>query len=631
MVVRKSCADGNQFFQTCSYVCVYGLVGWRTNALHTMLQSIGDGGGAIAGVENKEVVLKSLLPWKVVPELSERGVPINISDDTSVAYDNGCQLGYSLALQQQYRHLGNNNKTGSLINKQCHETVDYRKSCDQSDLVFIKHKLSKILHDSFQKTASVHNANDGVEAMKAIENSKKQLMSMAATEIVDSVLVPLCHHEDGDQLEDGLLRPNGELASLESTGDLLCKGREFSPNTAHTGKCIDETFMLGMKQHADSVYCNRYYESGDGASGRRATNLAIYPFLKDILYHITSNTRESSYCKEIFSLFGPKSEGETIDYSRNYEKTNRYTNTIYNTGIHYGQMLCNRSYYSNTSKQNADETPLNGKISSFSLFSGHDTVILPVLTALGVFKPIGKHSDVHKKANLRGKHKSLDEMHCEWPPYASRIVFEVYNPKSLVPDDSNKKLSKDKNAKQYMQNFPFFLPFEVDNDSNSRGRLVVKQQQELEMSMANGSISSLLQLYGTASASYLYEPYVRILYNGKVITPYVDACKAYHRMVVQNKIKQSEIMRMNNERKASTQATLVSFIESNRIMNNRYHNGALLSTDICPLSVYETHLESLLADDDGGGDQPSDNRGPFYKNKYKYVSKHYQSRCNTIN
>jgi acid phosphatase len=39
-----------------------------------------------------------------------------------------------------------------------------------------------------------------------------------------------------------------------------------------------------------------------------------------------------------------------------------------------------------------------------SIFSGHDTVIAPVLAALGVYK---------------------DEL-CVWPPYASRIVFELW-------------------------------------------------------------------------------------------------------------------------------------------------------------------------------------------------------------
>ena len=44
-----------------------------------------------------------------------------------------------------------------------------------------------------------------------------------------------------------------------------------------------------------------------------------------------------------------------------------------------------------------------------TIFSGHDTVIAPVLAALGVYR---------------------QKQMCVWPPYASRIAFEVYVRKS---------------------------------------------------------------------------------------------------------------------------------------------------------------------------------------------------------
>jgi len=373
-----------------------------------------------------------------------------------------------------------------------------------------------------------------------------------------------------------------------------------------------------MKQHADSVYCSRYYESGEGGTGRQATNLAIYPFLKDILHHVTSNTRETQYCRDISAFAKPSVRDED-----NYEQTSRYTNTIYNTGIHYGQRLCSRNRSEHS--QSKSETSHNEKVSSFSLFSGHDTVILPVLTALGVFKPI--NGDVGDKTNLRGKHETLDEMHCEWPPYASRIVFEVYNPNSLV--DSK---HQDSETKKYQRNFPFFLPFKSTNRSISNGHQFVGEHEEhYASSMSNGSVSSLLNLYGSASASYLYEPYIRILYNGKVITPYIGACKAYHRMVLHNKVKQSEALRRGDKKKSNTRPTVVGFIETNSILDNKYHNGVLLSTDVCPLSVYEAHLESIVVG--GGGkltDKESGSRGPFYKDGYQYVNNQYKNRCNKL-
>ncbi len=45
-----------------------------------------------------------------------------------------------------------------------------------------------------------------------------------------------------------------------------------------------------------------------------------------------------------------------------------------------------------------------------SVFSGHDTVIAPVLSALGVYR----------------------DKFCVWPPYASRIVFEVARAKTIA-------------------------------------------------------------------------------------------------------------------------------------------------------------------------------------------------------
>ncbi len=54
-----------------------------------------------------------------------------------------------------------------------------------------------------------------------------------------------------------------------------------------------------------------------------------------------------------------------------------------------------------------------------TIFSGHDTVIAPVLAALGVFN--GKY--------------------CGWPAYASRIVFELYSKKNLKFSNSSELLN----------------------------------------------------------------------------------------------------------------------------------------------------------------------------------------------
>ena len=51
-----------------------------------------------------------------------------------------------------------------------------------------------------------------------------------------------------------------------------------------------------------------------------------------------------------------------------------------------------------------------------TIFSGHDTVVAPVLAALSVY--------------------SSTEL-CRWPPYASRIVFELWQPVGRAVQDIN--------------------------------------------------------------------------------------------------------------------------------------------------------------------------------------------------
>jgi hypothetical protein len=55
--------------------------------------------------------------------------------------------------------------------------------------------------------------------------------------------------------------------------------------------------------------------------------------------------------------------------------------------------------------------------SGLTIFSGHDTVIAPTLAGLGVY--------------------DRDSFLCRWPSYASRIVFELYRPRSMTANKSS--------------------------------------------------------------------------------------------------------------------------------------------------------------------------------------------------
>lgn len=122
-------------------------------------------------------------------------------------------------------------------------------------------------------------------------------------------------------------------------------------------ECVSENLLTEMMMDADHVFCDRYLGSHGGLN---ATRLSIYPFMSEIVDNLKLSMDSSTS-----STTGSVARKVTI-------------------------------------------------------FSGHDTVISPVLTALGVYKQF-----------------------CTWPPLASRIVFELWQ---LKPSSSSKPLSTDKNG-----------------------------------------------------------------------------------------------------------------------------------------------------------------------------------------
>jgi len=108
------------------------------------------------------------------------------------------------------------------------------------------------------------------------------------------------------------------------------------------------------QDESDREYCGVFAGAEGGLS---ATSLSIYPFLREVTQHIVHAALHGEVALEASSSL-PKS--------------------------------------ASTSK-----TPVK-----LSVFSGHDTVIAPVLAGLGVYRD-----------NL-----------CKWPGYASSIVFELWQP-----------------------------------------------------------------------------------------------------------------------------------------------------------------------------------------------------------
>mgnify|MGYP006077882493 CR=1 FL=1 len=116
---------------------------------------------------------------------------------------------------------------------------------------------------------------------------------------------------------------------------------------------------------------NRYTGSNGGLIG---TRIAMYPFLLEILERLEGAALAENHGREIDVMIQDRLDrGETAEPGEGEDLMELKGGDIFGSGV------------------------------KLSVFSGHDTVIAPVLAALGVY-----------------------DDHCEWPPYASRIAFELY-------------------------------------------------------------------------------------------------------------------------------------------------------------------------------------------------------------
>jgi len=212
-----------------------------------------------------------------------------------------------------------------------------------------------------------------------------------------------------------------------------------------------------------------------------------------------------------------------------------------------------------------------------SVFSGHDTVIMPLLAALGVFD------------NPNARSRSPDKLWCEWAPYASRVVFELYTP-SAAGSDALTLLSAAGAAAQ------------------ASGRLgvgKVNAERMINAERAYGNLRSNFTGVGahiSGANGFSAQPYVRLLYNGHAVTHTIDACRSFH-------------------------------AAASRAPSGRQGARRRLALDrsLCPLSVVEEVIERLLAVSDTA---PDPNRQQHsdpvaYDPAYRHVNERYREACVT--
>ena len=170
----------------------------------------------------------------------------------------------------------------------------------------------------------------------------------------------------------------------------LCHNRPLPCSLEENKGCMTEPDLGELMEEADRAFCARYTgEDGGGV----ATKLSIYPFLQEILGAL----REAAHLDSRWSALDAEVEKKKKEAeSKGIEYIPSETDNILPQEI-------------------PDPLTPGGTVEidlrreerrSLYVFMGHDTVIAPVLAGLGLYKG------------------SL----CAWPPYASRISFELLKP-----------------------------------------------------------------------------------------------------------------------------------------------------------------------------------------------------------
>jgi hypothetical protein len=118
-----------------------------------------------------------------------------------------------------------------------------------------------------------------------------------------------------------------------------------------------------------------------------------------------------------------------------------------------------------------------------TVFSGHDTVIAPVLSALGIYR--------HPRF-------------CRWPQYASRIIFEVYERKKTNNNNNN----------------------EVGTgmeQERMKSAILDYRKQSMNNNDFKGDLKSVLSV---AEVKEILQEnnFVRVLFNGEDVTPFIPTC-----------------------------------------------------------------------------------------------------------
>ena len=144
------------------------------------------------------------------------------------------------------------------------------------------------------------------------------------------------------------------------------------------------------QSQADRAFCDRYMGAKGGLD---ATKLSIYPFLSEIVSSLRAQA--DAYDPPPFSATA------IINNANSAAKAGSSSSSSSSSPKPHLNPHPKAAFSMLTEKHLKEALRVK-----MGIFSGHDTVIAPVLAGLGVYSG----------------------QDCIWPPYASRIAFELWRP-----------------------------------------------------------------------------------------------------------------------------------------------------------------------------------------------------------
>lgn len=196
-----------------------------------------------------------------------------------------------------------------------------------------------------------------------------------------------------------------------------------------------------------------------------------------------------------------------------------------------------------------------------ALFSGHDTVIAPVLASLGVYR-----GDL-----------------CRWPPYASRIIFELWQPVA--------NLNNNKSDDPTLTNM---ISEERKNDISLES-LAALSERIVGLYLLHAVNTSALSTPNRNELVSYSNSFVRVIFNGRDITQLIPQCADERSKVSEINFSDESISSSDNEHTNDT-AEMLSHLEQTR--SNLIARLMKSGSSLCSVEALAKQVKGMLGEYD---------------------------------